>query len=230
MAELRILSSNTAQAVMAALVPRFERASGHKVTLSYDSARLIMERIRNGETADAVILAGPVMDKALATGTIVRTSLTGIARCGIGVAVRAGAPHPEIGTVEAFKRALFDAQTVAYTETGVSGIYFAGLIERLGIAQEIKAKARTRPGGLIAELVASGEAELAVQQIPELIPVKGIDIVGPLPTELQNITVVSAGVFANARQPAAAAAFLKFLTTPETADVYRAKGFEFGAA
>ena len=97
------------------------------------------------------------------------------------------------------------------------------------MAAEIKAKTRTRRGGLIAELVANGEAEIAVQQIPELIPVKGIDIVGPLPPELQNITLISAGVFVNAQQPAAAADFLKFLTTPDTADVYRAKGFEFGA-
>lgn len=227
--ELKVLCSNTAHALLSALVPLFEHASGHRVALEYASASIVAERIRQGETADATVLAGPVMDKALTTGAIARASLTAVARCGIGVAVRTGTHHPDIGTVDAFKRALAAAQSVAYTEAGVSGIYFAGLIERLGMAAEIKAKARTRRGGLIAELVANGEAEIAVQQIPELIPVKGIDIVGPLPPELQNITLISAGVFVNAQQPAAAADFLKFLTTPDTADVYRAKGFEFGA-
>jgi len=227
--ELKVLCSNTAHALLSALVPLFERASGHRVALEYASASIVAERIRQGETADATVLAGPVMDKALTTGAIARASLTAVARCGIGVAVRTGTHHPDIGTVDAFKRALAAAQSVAYTEAGVSGIYFAGLIERLGMAAEIKAKARTRRGGLIAELVANGEAEIAVQQIPELIPVKGIDIVGPLPPELQNITLISVGVFVNAQQPAAAADFLKFLTTPDTADVYRAKGFEFGA-
>ena len=225
--ELKVLCSNTAHALLSALVPLFERASGHRVALEYASASIVAERIRQGETADATVLAGPVMDKALTTGAIARASLTAIARCGIGVAVRTGTHHPDIGTVDAFKRALAAAQSVAYTEAGVSGIYFAGMIERLGMAAEIKAKARTRRGGLIAELVANGEAEIAVQQIPELIPVKGIDIVGPLPPELQNITLISAGVFVNAQQ--AAADFLKFLTTPDTADVYRANGFEFGA-
>ena len=227
--ELKVLCSNTAHALLSALVPLFERASGHRVALEYASASIVAESIRQGETADATVLAGPVMDKALTTGAIARASLTAIARCGIGVAVRTGTHHPDIGTVDAFKRALAAAQSVAYTEAGVSGIYFAGMIERLGMAAEIKAKARTRRGGLIAELVANGEAEIAVQQIPELIPVKGIDIVGPLPPELQNITLISAGVFVNAQQPAAAADFLKFLTTPDTADVYRANGFEFGA-
>jgi len=227
--ELKVLCSNTAHALLSALVPLFERASGHRVALEYASASIVAERIRQGETADATVLAGPVMDKALTAGAIARASLTAVARCGIGVAVRTGTHHPDIGTVDAFKRALAAAQSVAYTEAGVSGIYFAGLIERLGMAAEIKAKARTRRGGLIAELVANGEAEIAVQQIPELIPVKGIDIVGPLPPELQNITLISVGVFVNAQQPAAAADFLKFLTTPDTADVYRAKGFEFGA-
>ena len=225
--ELKVLCSNTAHALLSALVPLFERASGHRVALEYASASIVAESIRQGETADATVLAGPVMDKALTTGAIARASLTAIARCGIGVAVRTGTHHPDIGTVDAFKRALAAAQSVAYTEAGVS--YFAGLIERLGMAAEIKAKARTRRGGLIAELVANGEAEIAVQQIPELIPVKGIDIVGPLPPELQNTTLISAGVFVNAQQPAAAADFLKFLTTPDTADVYRANGFEFGA-
>ena len=227
--ELKVLCSNTAHALLSALVPLFERASGHRVALEYASASIVAESIRQGETADATVLAGPVMDKALTTGAIARASLTAIARCGIGVAVRTGTHHPDIGTVDAFKRALAAAQSVAYTEAGVSGIYFAGMIERLGMAAEIKAKARTRRGGLIAELVANGEAEIAVQQIPELIPVKGIDIVGPLPPELQNTTLISAGVFVNAQQPAAAADFLKFLTTPDTADVYRANGFEFGA-
>jgi molybdate transport system substrate-binding protein len=128
--------------------------------------------------------------------------------------------------VEAFKRALLDAKSIAYTEAGASGIHFSGLTERLGIAAQVKAKARTRPGGLIGELVANGEAELAVQQIPELLAVPGIELVGPLPHELQVTNTVTAAVFVDARQPDAARAFLEFLSTPAAARVFKANGLD----
>lgn len=225
-AEIRVLCSNSSHAVMDELVPGFERASGHTVSVSYDPAKIMLQRIGRGETADLAILGASAIDELTKQGKITAGSRRDLARCGIGIAVRAGAPKPDIGSVEAFKRALLSAKSVAHTESGASGMHFAGLIERLGIAEQIKARARTQPGGLVGELVASGEAEIAVQQIPELMAVPGIDLVGPLPRELQKITLVSAGIFAASRHPQAARALLEFLSTPAAACAYKAKGFQ----
>lgn len=225
-AQIKVLCSNSSHAVMDELVPEFERASGHKVSISYDPAKMMLSRIEGGETADLAILGAPAIDELMKQGKIAARGRRDLARCGIGIAVRAGAPKPDIGSVEAFKRALLNAKSVAHTESGVSGMHFAGLIERLGIAEQVKAKARTQPGGLVGELVANGEAEIAVQQIPELMAVPGIELVGPLPQELQKITLVSAGMFAASRHPDAAQAMLEFLSTPAAARVYKAKGLE----
>ena len=225
-AGINVLCSNSSHAVMKELIPEFERASGYKVAISYETAIQALNSIRDGATADAIILNGPSIDELTKQGRIAPGSSRTLARCGVGIAVRAGAPKPDISSVEAFKRTLLDAQSIAHTEAGASGIHFVGLIERLGIAAQVKAKARTRPGGLIGELVANGEAELAVQQIPELMAVAGIDLVGPLPRELQLTSTVTAAVFADARQPDAARAFLAFLSTPAAARVFKAKGLD----
>lgn len=227
-AEIKVFCSNSSRAVMNELLPAFERASGHKVTISYLTAVQALSHIRDGATADAIILNAPSIDELAAQGRITPGSRRNLAHCGVGIAVRAGAPKPDIGSVEAFRRALLDAKSIAHTEVGASGIHFVGLIERLGIAAQVKAKARTRPGGLIGELVASGEAELAVQQIPELMAVAGIEVVGPLPPEVQLTTTVTAAVFANAAQADAARAFLAFLSTPGAARVFKAHGLEPG--
>ena len=226
MAEIRLFVSNSMRGVMDELVPQFGRASGHKVRVSYDPAKVMMERIGRGETADLVILGGSALDELAKQGKVAAGSKRAIARCGIGIAVLAGAEKPDIGTVEAFKRALLAAKSIAWTQEGASGIYFSGLIERLGIGAEMQAKAVRRPGGLIGELVAAGRAELAVQQIPELMAVPGIELVGPLPKEIQQITVSSAGVFADSKHAGAAQALLEFLTTPAAARVFREKGLE----
>ena len=225
---IQVICSNSSRAVMDELLPAFERASGHHVTISYATAVQALSRIRDGATTDAIILNAQSIDELTKQGKIAADSRRELARCGVGIAVRAGAPKPDIGSVEAFKRALLDAKSIAHTEAGASGIHFLGLIERLGIAAQVKAKTRTRPGGLIGELVAKGEAELAVQQIPELMAVAGIDVVGPLPRELQSTTTVTAAVFAGARQPEAARAFLAFLSTPAAARVFKARGLEPG--
>jgi molybdate transport system substrate-binding protein len=187
---------------------------------------MMLTRIKNGETADLAIMGTTTLDELEKLGKIAAGSRRILSRCGVGVGVRAGAPKPDIGTVEAFKRMLLNAKSVAFTQNGASGIHFAGLIERLGIAAEVKAKAATRPGGLIAELVAAGEAEIAVQQIPEIMAVPGIELVGPLPRELQKVTVSGAGVFADSKQPEAARVLLEFLSTPAAARVMKAKGLE----
>lgn len=224
---IKVMSANSSRAVFDEVMPQFERASGHKVSISYDTGNMTMDRINSGEIADVVILNVPTIDKLAKEGKVAGRRYD-LARCGIGVAVRAGAPKPDIGSVEAFKRTLLNAKSVAYTGTGASGVYFAGLIERLGIAEQVKAKSRTRPGGLIGELLVTGEAELAVQQVPELKAVAGIQFAGPLPQEVQVISIVSAGVFANAPHPDAGHALLKFLSSPAAARVFKARGFEAG--
>jgi molybdate transport system substrate-binding protein len=226
MATLKLFVSNSMRGVLDELIPRFERAKGHTVDISYDPAKLMMERIRRGESADAVILGGPALEELAKEGKVAAASRRLIASCGVGVAVRSGAKKPEIGSVEAFKRALLAARSIAWTQEGASGIYFSTLIERLGIAGEIRKKAVRRPGGLIAELVATGEAELAVQQIPELMAVAGVEVAGPLPAEIQQVTVSSGGIFAASKQPQAAEELLQFLKTPESSTVLKAKGLE----
>ncbi len=225
-ATIKILTSNSMRAVMDELVPVFERASGNKVEVSYDPAKAILRRIAGGETPDVVICGSSALDEMAKQGRIVAGSSRLLARCSVGIAVRAGAARPDIGTVDAFKRALLNAKSVAYTQEGASGIHFAGLIERLGIAEPMKTRAVRQPGGLIGELVAAGKAEMAVQQIPELMAVPGIDLVGPLPQELQATTVSAGGVFGGSPQPAAARAFLDFLSTPASARVLEARGLE----
>jgi molybdate transport system substrate-binding protein len=226
MATLSVLTSNGQRTVMAELMPRFEKATGHKVTASYDPGQIMMRRIDAGESADVVILGGAALDELAKKGKIAAGSTRAYSSCGIGLAVAAGLSKPDIGSVEAFRRALLAAKTVAWTIEGASGIHFSGLIERLGIAAEVGAKAVRQPGGLVGELVAAGKAELAIQQIPELLAVPAIQYVGPLPQELQKITQTSAGVFSGSKEPAAARAFLDFLFTPESRQVVKRMGHE----
>ena len=223
--EIKVMTSNALRSVFGELVPAFERAHGHKIAAIFDPAQRMLKRIAAGETADLAISSASAIDELTNRGVIAAGSHPALARYGIGLAVRAGAPKP---SVEAFKHVLLDAKSIACTIEGASGIYFSKLIERLGIAEQVNAKARRRAGGLIGELVASGEAELAVQQIPELMAVPGIELLGPLPQELQNISVLAAGVFAASKQPQAAQALIDFLATPESVRMFKAKGFECG--
>jgi molybdate transport system substrate-binding protein len=224
MAELKLIATNAVRSVLDELVPPFERQSGHKVSISYTATAQTLERIKGGETTDLVIATAAGIDELTALGKVVRGSRVDLASSMIGVAVRAGAPKPDIRTIDAFKRALLDAKAIAYTAAGLSGIYFSKLIERLGIANEIKAKARIKPGGLIAEVVVAGEADLAVQMVSELLSVPGAELVGPLPEEINQVSIVAAGVFAGTSQSEAAQSLIHFLTTPPAAHVMRDKG------
>jgi molybdate transport system substrate-binding protein len=226
MSTIRLFVSNSMRGVMEEIVPKFATSTGHEVSTSYDPARVMMERIRKGESADLAILGGSAIENLERTGKIAAGSKRAVASCGIGVAVSARAPKPDIGTVDGFKRALLAAKSIAYTEQGASGMYFSKLIEDLGIAGPVKAKAVRQPGGLIGELVAAGRAEMAVQQIPELMAVPQIRLVGPFPREVQMITKSWAGIFSDAREPAAARAFLDFLLAPDSTRVLTAKGHE----
>ena len=225
-AEIRVLSSNGVAGVLRELGPAFERRSEQRLAIQFDAAAILKQKIEDGLVFDVAILTAEITDDLITGGALVAETRADIARSGVGVAVRAGAPKPDISSSAAFMRALLNAKSVAYATQGASGRYFLGLLERLGIAERIKAKAKTRPSGAIAALVAMSEAELAVQQISELMTVSGVELVGPLPPELQTHTTFTAAVSASAREPGAAKAFIKFLTAFEALPVIRAKGME----
>jgi molybdate transport system substrate-binding protein len=223
---VRVYSGNGMSASLAELLPLFEREHDCKVDVTFAPAQVMLREVKAGRTADLGLIGSGVMDQVVKLGNIVPASVRTLTRNGIGVGVLAGTPKPDLSSLESFKRALLNARCVAYTTEGASGIYFAALIEKLGIANEIKTKAKTRSGGLIAEFVVSGEADLAVQQIPEILAVSGVDYAGPLPTEIQSITVGMAGVFTDAKEPQLAQALLNFLLSPTAARVFKARGLE----
>ena len=225
MMTISILSTLGLRGVLGEAGPAFERESGERLAPVYDSTNAILRRVADGERADVAILTAPAIDDLVARRILANGSRTDLARSGVGVAVRAGHPKPDISSVEAFKRALLAARSIAHSKTGASGVYFSGLVDRLGIGDAVRAKAVVLDG-LVGEKAANGEAEIAVQQISELMPVAGIEIVGPLPEEIQTITVFSAGLFAEAAGMAAAKAFLSFLTGPGARSVMIRRGLE----
>jgi molybdate transport system substrate-binding protein len=224
MAEFKVFATNAVRSVLAELVPLFERDSGHRVSINYNTTAQTLGLIKNGETADMVIATAAGIDELMSLGKVTPGSPIDLASSSIGVAVRAGAPRPDISSVDAFRRALLDAESVAYTSSGLSGVYFARVIERLGIAEQVTAKARIKPGGLIAEAVVAGEADLAVQMVSELLSVPGAELVGPLPAELNQVTVFSAGILTGTRQSEGSKSLIQHLTTPAAARVMRTKG------
>jgi molybdate transport system substrate-binding protein len=224
--EIKVLSTHAVVEILNELVPAFERASGHHLSFSFNPSAAIKREIDSGAPFDVAIITRPVVDELSAQGKIIRDSCADIARCGLGVAVRRGAPKPDIATAEAFKRALLAAKSVVRSRDGASGKTFETLINRLGIADAMRNKITIGPAGRIAELVARGEAELAIQQVPELVPVMGAELVGPFPPELQVYTTFAAGVAAASKHRDAAQAFIAALAAPSTAPLYEAKGLE----
>jgi molybdate transport system substrate-binding protein len=225
-APLKLLTTNAVRGSLEELLPTFERQAKRKVEAYYYSTNQMMDLIKGGEMADVVILTGPALDELAKQGSVVHGSRTDLASTGIGVCVRRGAPRPDISTLEAFKRALLEAKSIAHTTTGQSGVYFSGLIERLGIGAQVRAKARTQPGGIVGETIARGDAELGIQQISEIYAASGADLVGPFPAEIQKRTVFSVGLFAGTRQEEAAKSLIQFLKTPASARVMKGKGLE----
>lgn len=223
---MKVMCSNSMRGVMEALLPGFERTSGSGVEITYDPAKLTLRRIRGGESADAAIIGSGAIDELSSENVIDPDTRVVLARSSIGMAVVAGAVKPDIGSVDAFKAALLKAKSIAYTIDGASGMHFSELIGKLGIAEAVTAKARRQPGGLVGELVARGEAEVAIQQISELMAVRGIDLAGPIPQALQKTTVISGGVFRSARTPEAARALLDYLRSGAARAVIQAKGLD----
>ena len=227
-AEFKVLSSNAIKQAYLELVPQFERATEHKVATTWAGTAGIMSRMERGEVTDLVIMSSTGIDNLIKQGKLVAGSRVDLVRSGIGIAVRAGTPKPDISSTDALKHALLAAKSVAYS-TGPSGVYLEGMFQRLGIADAIKAKSRIPPSGNpVGEVIARGEAEIGFQQISELLPIGGIDYVGPLPADVQHVTVFSAGLFAGAKEPDAAKALIKFLTAPAAVPVIRKSGMEPG--
>lgn len=227
-AEVKILTAGAMKAVVLELVPLFEKQTGHKAVVDNDTAGGLARRIQGGEAFDLAVITPGVVDDLTAKGKIVAGKVS-VARVGVGVVVKEGAPRPDVGSVEAFKRTLLAAKSVAYIDPasgGSSGIYLTGLFDKLGIGAEIKPKAKLKQGGYVAELIANGEAEIGLHQISEILSVKGVTLVGPLPAEIQNYTTYAAGVGADAKQADAARALIKLLTGPEADAVLKARGME----
>jgi molybdate transport system substrate-binding protein len=228
-AEIKVLSAGAFKQVLLALLPEFEKQTGHKATIDNDTVGALAKRIEAGENFDLAVLTPGAIDSLSNKGKFVAGSRTNLARVGIGVVVKEGTPKPDIGSDEAFKKALLAAKSIAYIDPaagGSSGIYVAGLLDRLGIAAEMKGKSKLIPGGRVAEHIARGEAELGIHQISEILPVKGVTLVGPLPADIQSYTVYAAAVGANAKAADAARDLLKALKAPAAADVLKAKGME----
>jgi molybdate transport system substrate-binding protein len=224
---MKVLCSNALRAVLSELAPAFERDSGRKLAVTFASTVMLLEQIGRGEDGDLTVLTDEAIDDLIRQGKLVAGSRVDLARSAIGIAVRAGAAKPDIGSVEAFKAALLGARSVAYSKTGVSGIYFPTLLDRLGIAAAVEPKVIfPQPGVAVGEVVAKGGAEIGVQQISELRPVAGIEVVGPLPPELQKVTVFSAGLFVGAQDPQGAKSLVAALTAATARALYVQKGME----
>jgi molybdate transport system substrate-binding protein len=226
MSTIKLLSGGAMKSLMIEVAPLFERANGAKVEIKFALTSVLKKEIEDGASFDIALLPRPELDALVEAGKIAASTQTDITRSAVGLAVRAGTPKPDIGTVEALRRTLQRAQTIGYSD-GPSGAYIADLLVRLGIADEMKPKTRltSRP---VAEIVAEGEAEVGMQQIVAILPVKGAELVGQLPGELQNIIVYAAGLAPGSEQSGTARALVAFMATPEVVRMIRAKGMEPG--
>jgi molybdate transport system substrate-binding protein len=224
--EIRVLSSVGIRAVVEELAPEFERATGHEVTLVFDLASVLKTKIDAGEPFDVAILTPPLLDDLVAKGTVAAHTRAPIARVGLGLMIRAGAPKPDVSSVDAFRQTLLDARAVSYAPAGASGIAFLATAERLGIATEIAAKAKPAASGdEVAANVTGGAADLGVLPVSEILPVAGAELGGVFPPDVQTYVVMVAGLSTRSER-AAAEGFLEFLLAPENSAVVAAKGME----
>lgn len=227
-AEIKTLITTAMNEAVVVLVPQFEKATGHKVTVSHDPSGGLARRLRGGEFADMILVASPELDKLIAEGKVVNR--VDVSRTGIGIAVKKGAPKPDVSTPEALKRALLAAKSVGHTAPaggGITALHLLRTFEKLGIAKEVAAKTKLAaggPNGRVSTLIVNGEAEIAFQQVSELMSNPEVEVIGMLPDELQQITINSAGVTAVAKEPDAARALIAHMTTPEALALYKTKG------
>jgi molybdate transport system substrate-binding protein len=223
---VRVFSTLALMGAVRSLAGHYQAERGVRIDADFAPTLALLDRLRSGESADVVILTREALHDLAAKGTVVADSCVDLARSYVGIAVKAGAAHPDIATEAGLRAALLGARSVAYSRIGASGIFFAQLIERLGIASEINARATIVPSGFTAERLVSGEADLAVQQLSELKQVSGVEVVGPIPLHLQSPAVFSAGRLAASTRAAQSDRLLQFLTSPEVAPVLRESGLE----
>jgi molybdate transport system substrate-binding protein len=226
-AEIKVISSNGLRSTLEQLAPAFEKATDHKLTFVWGAAVPLKAEIEKGATFDLAVLSADAIDDLIQQGKLVAATRAALANSGAGLAVRKGAPKPDIATVEAFKNALLNAKSVAFVERGGTGIYLKALLQRLGIADALKDKLKPLPPERpAANAVANGEAEIGMTQISEILPYAGAELVGPFPKEIQLTTSFATAVGTNAGEAEAAKALIKFITAPSAAKVFKAKGLD----
>src|SRR3984957_7702552 len=231
-AELKLLTAGAFKSTVMALLPDYERASGNKVLLENDTVGGLRKRIEAGEKFDVVVMTPETVDKLAGEGKVISGSRTNLARVGVCVMVKTGANKPDISTVDAFKKAVLEAKSISFIDPasgGSSGIYIEKLLERLGISDQVKPKEKLKQGGYVADYVESGQAELGIHQISEILPHAGVALVGPLPKEIQNYTVYAAGIGTGTQNGDAAKALIASLVGPSAQALFKSKGMEPGA-
>ena len=227
-AEIKVLSTQATEEAYRELVPQFEKDTGHKVTTIFTGTLDANKRLAAGESYDLLIMSAPSIDEHIKGGKVMPGSRVDLAKSGVGVAVKAGAPKPDISTTEALKKTLLSAKSIGYS-TGPSGVYVIGLFQRMGIADDIKGKLKQTPTGVfVGSIIASGEAEIGFQQVSELSHFAGVDYVGPLPADVQQFTTFSSGIVAGTKEADAAKALVKFITAPAAAAAFKKRGMEPG--
>jgi molybdate transport system substrate-binding protein len=225
-AEIKVLSTQATEQSYRELVPQFERATGHKVTTLFTGTLDADKRVAAGEQFDLLIMAQSSIDAHVKGGKVVQGSRIDLARSGVAVGVKAGAPKPDISTVDALKRTILNAKSIGYS-SGPSGVYILTLFERLGVAEQVKPKLKqTASGVFVGSIIANGEVEIGFQQVSELSQFEGVDYVGPLPADVQSYTTFSSGILSSAKEAEAARALVRHITSPQAGDVYRKRGME----
>ena len=229
-AELHVLSAGAVRSVVSDLAAAFEKETGHTVKLTFGTVGVIKSKLASADPADVAIMTDTALDEMTRQGVVRQGTWAMVGRTGIGVGVRDGAPKPDIGSPEAFKQALLATKSLTYVDPAqgaTSGMHFAGVLKQLGVADAVKGKTTLVPGGYPAELVAKGEVEMVVHQISEIVPVQGVTLVGPLPKELQKVTVYSAGVAVASTSKDAAREFVTFLARPDFKPKLAAAGLDY---
>ena len=225
-AEIKLLASGAIKEAYLELLTQFEKASGHKVTVAWSGTPDILKRVAAGEAADLVILSSSGADELIKQGKLVPGSRVDFAKSGIGVAVGAGAPKPDVSSVDAFKRALLTARSIAYLKEGQSGVYVAGVLERLGIAETIRSKVTLPETDIVSELVRRGEIELGIVVITQIVTTAGVALAGPLPSDIQSYVTFTGGISANSKSIDAAKDLMTVLRSPVAIGVMRSQGME----
>lgn len=227
-AEIKVASTQATEEAYKELVAQFEKATGHKVTTYFSGTVNVSKKLADGEQYDLIIMSQPAIEEQIKLGKVAAGSRVDFASSGTGLAVKKGAPKPDIGTVDALKKTLLAAKSIGYS-TGPSGVYVVSMFDKLGIGNEVKPKLKQTPSGVfVGTLIASGETEIGFQQISELVHFAGIDYVGPLPADVQRTTMFSTGIHTQAKEAEAAKALVKFLTAPAAAPVIKKHGLEPG--